>query len=348
MNPRPLYRLLARSSPFGAPSGASLWLGDDHILHVRHHLTEDQYRRFYLRDIYWIRICQTNSSRILAIVLGAITALAALFLLASGGLISRALWGTITVIALFYFLMHLSAGRSCGCWIGTAVGEMRLRAPSRLRKAQRVLARLHPLIEEAQASLRTTPEFEEAEEAASAVTDQEPYPAPVTPALPSATPPPLPGRIATDERVIYAQAALTFLLMAFGLGKALFMLRSSMPLVIAGLFLAAVYTGGVVYLLIRQHQAPTGPDTVRYNWALLIAGFVVSTLIGIQSYILQFQQIGQDTVNTQALRLFARLSTSDSTWAQGLGWSTALVCITLAVVGLAVLSVQRKSVGWRT
>ncbi len=153
MNQLPRYRLLARNFPVLPSVRTTLWQGDDHILHVRHGTTDDRYHRFYFKDIQHIAIYRTSRGLVQSSILAltAIAALLAALTVSSFGF--RVFWATIGCLCLWWLVRCAVGGHSCACWIQTAVGETRLSAPARMRQAERMTKRLHPLIETAQASL---------------------------------------------------------------------------------------------------------------------------------------------------------------------------------------------------
>ncbi len=339
------YTLLARSSPLGTPVRATLWLGDDHLLHVRQHLTEDQYRRFYFKDIHWIRVFQDSRGLITCILLGLLVSTAAFFFLLSGSLAIRIFWSLIGVPSFILLLLYMSGGRSCSVWIGTAIGEMRLLAPSRMKQARRVLETIEPLIREAQADLEQELDAQQdespsdAEASSMAPPEASPQPKP----LPQAVPPPLPGSMPSLRPFVFGQMGLSLLLVLFGLGKALLMLHSSMPLLAAGLVLAFLYILGIVLMLIRQHRPGTPRPVIRMNWALLIAGVLIGLMLVAQSYILQFHYGEQRYTEWQAARLFVRLSVTEHNGIQTLGWVTAGTSLVFGMAGMLAIGTRRKT-----
>src|SRR3990172_8730879 len=51
----------------------SLWLGEDHLLHVMNRGYTEEYKRFYYRDIQAVLVRQTGAGRVMAVLFGIIT-----------------------------------------------------------------------------------------------------------------------------------------------------------------------------------------------------------------------------------------------------------------------------------
>ena len=142
-----------------------LWLAEDHILDVESLLVHERYRRFFLKDIAAIVVRRTKARLYWNIghgVLGFGGAALAGGLWWIGTFVKEQeprvmLWvlaGMIAPFALFFlilFLINSLLGPTCRCHLQTtAAGWHPLAAPTRLRSARRMLARLAPLIEAAQ------------------------------------------------------------------------------------------------------------------------------------------------------------------------------------------------------
>jgi hypothetical protein len=134
---------------------ARLWLGQDHLLSVESQWYTEEYRRFYFRDIQAIIIRKTLTGRIINIVLGVLALLNLLGAFAStDGL--RVFWSVIMGVFAFFLLLNTLAGPTSACHLRTAVQTEELASLRRVRRARKVLARVRPLIAEAQGEL--TPE----------------------------------------------------------------------------------------------------------------------------------------------------------------------------------------------
>lgn len=131
----------------------SLWLGPDHLLCVLGNGYLENYKRFYFRDIQAIIIQRTERRTLWNIIL-------ALLLAGFGfGVVRSAVHHSIVGLVLCsiptaIFLVLLAAnnllGPACVCYLRTAVQLEQLPSLYRLGKAQKVLARIRPLIAAAQ------------------------------------------------------------------------------------------------------------------------------------------------------------------------------------------------------
>jgi len=171
----PFYRKLpGRGLSFGGIG--RLWLAEDHVLEVESLLVSERYRRFFLKDIAAVVIRRTKvrlywniAHGVLGLGGGAATAALVYFGDRDERVFMYVFAGMIGPFALIFcvlFLINTLLGPTCRCHLRTtSAGWHPLAAPSRLRPARRLLARLAPLIEAAQA------------------TGLEPAPAPVAPSL---------------------------------------------------------------------------------------------------------------------------------------------------------------------
>jgi hypothetical protein len=154
-----------RRSGFGfATLRMALWLGSDHLLCVETTGYTETYKRFYFRDIQAVTIRRNQQRMMGNIILGVfIIVLAALAIAivrlsngngagAVGGIFLAFTAGPILLVLLINTLM----GPTTVCQLRTAVQTEDLTPLNRLRRARKVLDRLHPLIAEAQG--RISPE----------------------------------------------------------------------------------------------------------------------------------------------------------------------------------------------
>ncbi len=146
---RPYTRLTPTRSMLGGY--ASLWLAEDHLLHVQSTGYSERYQRFYLRDIRGLFILTSQRRSTTALVWGLI----ALFTIISAGLGSNSwiLVGVLTGLFAIPLGWNQLLGPGCTLHIVTGVQTARLEAVVRWRRAEKLLARLQPLIEAAQQDL---------------------------------------------------------------------------------------------------------------------------------------------------------------------------------------------------
>jgi uncharacterized integral membrane protein len=158
--PRIYHRLPGRGvrSSFGiAATRTSLWTGPDHLLHLESRPGSESYRRFYYRDIEAILIRRTSHWAVWNAIL-------ATLMLVPGGCFAAIyfqeqeegwLFAALVSAGVFLVLLLVNAlrGPSCRTHIRTAVQIDELPSLSRLSVARKVLARIRPLIDEAQGTI---------------------------------------------------------------------------------------------------------------------------------------------------------------------------------------------------
>jgi hypothetical protein len=134
--------------------GSSVWMGSDHLLLVKSSRVREEYKRFYFRDIQAIVMARTGRFHIspgvaLVVVIWLLTLAAGH---GAGFRWAHGLAGTSLVFAWWY----VSATRSCRCRIYTAVSSDELPSLYRTWTARRFLARVEPLIAQAQGAVEGT------------------------------------------------------------------------------------------------------------------------------------------------------------------------------------------------
>lgn len=150
----PTYRRLPGRGTTLA-SYVRLYEGPDHLLQVTATGYSESYKRFFYRDIQALLIRRTRWFEYFAAGLGALTlllALPAMLAFASNRETGIVLF-FVAGIFLALLLGHWLLGPTCVCEIQTAVQTERLFGLSRVRRAQKFLGRLKPLLDAAQGPL---------------------------------------------------------------------------------------------------------------------------------------------------------------------------------------------------
>lgn len=132
-----------------------LWLGPDHLLAVDSTVASESYRRFYFRDIEAFVIRRTSGRQIWnwALLAGAlITAgpFVAFWYTSGGSTTPLAVAVFIAALWLSFILINTFRGPTCQTHVRTAVQLEHLPSLGRLPVADKVLAIVRPVIEEAQ------------------------------------------------------------------------------------------------------------------------------------------------------------------------------------------------------
>ena len=142
-------------SVFGivSTSRSSLWLAKDHILCIDTTGFTESYKRFYYKDIQAFFVRRTQSWVVLAISLAVIGVFFGLVAVFGGNAPIAWTFGTLAGVFFLGAIIDLAYGPSCACHLRTAVQTEELVSITRVRRAQKVLRRLEPLIAEAQGRL---------------------------------------------------------------------------------------------------------------------------------------------------------------------------------------------------
>jgi hypothetical protein len=159
---KPAYQRLTRERGDGllgnlGVARSSLWLGDDHLLLVETTGYSETYKRFFFRDIQVLTIRKTKTRLAWNFILGTLLAFSGLIVTASAED-----WGsnaTIIVASIVFVLFGIPLllnnffGPTCACEIRTAVQTESLPSLARVRKTQRIMNRIRPMIIAAQGQL---------------------------------------------------------------------------------------------------------------------------------------------------------------------------------------------------
>lgn len=136
----------------------SLWLTNDHLLHVRNRGDSEEYKRFYYHDIQSLLLRKTSKGTILNVIFG-ILSFACLAILALAVIrwkwqpFPLIAWSVMTAIFLFSFLSNVLRGGTCTCHLQTAVHHQELRSLSRIRASMKALALVIERVEQTQGFL---------------------------------------------------------------------------------------------------------------------------------------------------------------------------------------------------
>lgn len=127
-----------------------LYRGADHLLQVSSVTFSENYKRFYFRDIQAFIIVRTNDW---LVVIGLLLMLALLLTglaVGVGDSVGSIVSGGFAALLLVLALIVGLRGPSCRCHVRTAVQTEKLPSLNRLRRAEKILAELAPLIAAAQ------------------------------------------------------------------------------------------------------------------------------------------------------------------------------------------------------
>ncbi len=139
----------------GLINGSSLWLGPDHLLHVRSSRFREEYKRYHLSDIQSIALAEaprfhlsTRSMLIATVWLAALALSSAPFI---GNWAVWVLWSLAAALVATW--VYVSASRSCVCRIYTAVSSDDLPSLYRNWTARKCIEQIRARIAEVQGEL---------------------------------------------------------------------------------------------------------------------------------------------------------------------------------------------------
>jgi hypothetical protein len=155
MSKQTQYRRIYRYGRLGGSS--SIWESESHLLLVRNSVLAETYRRFYFRDIQAVMILQNHYRLFNALMLGVLV-LPAIALFATSIVRGWDIAATITIsistaALLAPFVINLTRGPCCKCFLQTSVQRDILDPITRVRDARRVLDQIRPRIESLQGEL---------------------------------------------------------------------------------------------------------------------------------------------------------------------------------------------------
>jgi hypothetical protein len=151
----------------GISMRTSLWLGKDHVLSVDNNRVSETYKRFYFRDIQAITMCRTRRRDIWNLGLSLVSLL--FLALAINSEDARSFAEVMLGICVLGLVINNILGSACRTYIRTAVQVEELPPLNRVQRAEKIVARLRPLILESQKELVPEPGPEPTPEPAPAV-----------------------------------------------------------------------------------------------------------------------------------------------------------------------------------
>jgi len=128
----------------------TLYLAPDHLLYVSSTGFTESYRRFYFRDIHALTVRKTITGPLLSAFWGTLLFFCLVGALSTGSAVGWLWWGIPGTLFFALLLGNVLRGPTCVCEIHTAVQSRRLYSVNRLRRAERFLAVLRPLLFAAQ------------------------------------------------------------------------------------------------------------------------------------------------------------------------------------------------------
>ena len=155
--PESRYEKLSRKTVPLMMGRSSLWLGDDHLLSVKNRAYNEEYKRFYYRDIQAIILRKTITGVIITFLF--VLMLLALIVLFGNGWNKGwesgfMIFGGIMIGFFFVLLLvHMLRGPTCSVQIRTAVQTEKLLSLDRMPQALKAIRKLRTRIESVQGTI---------------------------------------------------------------------------------------------------------------------------------------------------------------------------------------------------
>ena len=313
----------------------TLWLGPDHLLHVRSVTASEEYKRFAYADIQALMAFKSHRGKFQNALL--------LVLMVIFGMIGypmdfegRATFGVIIGFLALILLINISRGPTCRAYVQTAVQREELPSVGRFGTYRRMLQRIRPHIEAAQGQLDPM-----------ALAEMQPVAQPRPAARPHVPAEPVrPGDPRWHRRLFIA-------LLADGLvGLSVFYagwIASGAPADWGWLFrVVGIVTTVLVVVfalaaIVRQQNTDLTPGIKKLAWAGL--GYVCLDLVLAWVFwvIAAFQNVGDPKNASLMIRMWTEPNLFFPEWFQYLMVGLTVLAFLLAVIGLT--SVRRPRTG---
>ena len=127
-----------------------LYRGGDHLLQVSSVTFSESYKRFYFRDIQAFIVVRTNTWFLIIALLLILSLLLTGIAVGSNDSVGSIVVGGFAALLLVLGLIVGLRGPSCRCYVRTAVQTETLPSLNRVRRAEKILADLKPLLDAAQ------------------------------------------------------------------------------------------------------------------------------------------------------------------------------------------------------
>jgi hypothetical protein len=306
----------------------SLWLGKDHLLAVDRHGQQENYKRYYYRDIQAVVTRRTRGASAQNAVLFILLVLFASLIFVAGPN-GRILVSVLAGCTAVFLALNFWRGPTCVCQLITAVHTEELPSLGRLKQARKVIDRLRQPVEAAQGAL--TPEM-----LAEAAAAPPPIEAPRPVALKRGGRP-----IRHDTGTVHAGLFTALIVLGLWYGMELF--YRSYAGVFVKMALGTALTGLTIWALVRQSDSDL-PVGVRRAAIWSFGNMLLGGLIGMSTIIIWMinHPRTQFTDQFQVFRIFADLSPLDSMWLTALYVVTILFNVGLGVTGLWLLQRHRR------
>jgi len=248
MDKKEYRRLGGRGRDFNGYS--SIWLADDHLLFCEASYIE-KYKRFYFKDIQTLMVKKTKSSLVTTIV-ALVLAIGSLLLLADAKKGWDIFWGILAGFFFFILLINIIKGQSCKAYIQTAVQKEELKGLVRVKKFEKFLKIVEPLVRSFQGEMDLNTLGIKYEESLAKSPQRQTHQPPPT------------GQDSLLHTVLFS----SFIVLSFFIGVVYFFNNVVLYLLVAVVYLMALVLN--IRAVVKQFKINFGP--VLRNWAWVSLG----------------------------------------------------------------------------
>jgi hypothetical protein len=311
---------------------ASLWLGQDHMLCIYNKGYEEDYKRFYFRDIQAIITHQDNRRLVWNIVFG-VFALAFTF------------WGlpllTVSAFFLALILINWLRGPTCTCYVQTAVSSENLPSLNRLKNVNHAITRLTHVIEQVQGQLSQEEIHRHLEAHTQKSSDGELH---NTGAI-------IKKRISDAETVksessnLYKgriHTAMFYALIISGILSSIDFVHKSVPITTVQMIWSSGLSILLIIALVKQQGSGLRQWTRRLTWATLGFLCAVSFIIYITVIFLTFHSRTAMYTTWDYMRMLSSVSPYDNSFLMVIYVVSISYCLTAGIAGLALMSSDKN------
>lgn len=244
-----------------------LFLGEDHLLCVYNKRFEEEYRRFYFKDIQALIVRRNRRDLLWNIIF--------LFLIIITLYIGTDLWPVAAFLGGLIFINRL-LGPTCICHIQTAVSKEALPSLHRVKNAQKVINRIIPHIEIEQGRLEPDDIVENMQRVAEKAVSAEDLKSHA-----ELSDHPANSYNGTIHKILYG------LLLGSCLTTMLDLFFESMPTTFVNIMISSVLIILVITALVKQQGSSLRREIRRITWATMVY-FMICLVIGYVGFILVF------------------------------------------------------------
>jgi hypothetical protein len=300
---------------------ATLWLGTDHLLSIDSKRVSEDYKRFYYRDIQGIITRKTVVGKVQNVFLGLFFGLFGLVCLpAEGG--ASIFFGILAGMFLLVLLINCWRGPTCVCHIQTGVQTDKLPSLKRLKTARKAMARLRPMIEQAQG--RITPEQLKSKSL------------PRSPAATTASRVTPPGQPQEEGHWRFHELLFSLLLLG-GLFAAIDLSYNHAAITFAATAITMGTAVCVIIALVTQHGSYMKRAVQAVTWTTLgcvcldfFLGYILYVIVAVKN---------PKAVNNQweMIKIISAMSPMDSPWVAGTYMFSICYSFALGICGVILL-----------